>query len=309
VVAREADRALYDEQYDGMYYARGVRTEPTVGTAEYTRLSTHADPGAYLIWRWFAVERTLDVGCAFGFVVEALREMGLDAEGVDVSQYALDHCAAGARGHVRYGNLAHRLPFKRGVFELVSAFETLEHLPPDMVPKVLEELRRVTSKYVIATIPSFGANEHGPGGWFESKVRPDRVDAYYELGPGYRGPVPFDDLARDARGEPIEGHLTVASFDWWTERFSEAGFVRCGAVERRIHPHLARFGLTKYWNLFVFRVPGAPEPDDDVHDLASIEAVERRHGLVDLTADADDVARVKDALGDDAFRGVPLNAG
>ena len=33
--------------------------------------------------------------------------------GVDVSQYALDRAALGARGFVRYGNLLHRLPYGR----------------------------------------------------------------------------------------------------------------------------------------------------------------------------------------------------
>ena len=177
--------------------------------------------------------------------------------GVDVSQYALDHAAFGARGHVRYGNLLHRLPFGRGAFEGVSLFETLEHLPPEVVPRALREVRRMTTKYVIATIPSFGPNPNGPGGWFDVKVRPERLDHYRSLGDEYDGPVAYDDLYRDDDGAPIEGHLTIASFAWWTRQF-EAGFVRDGAVERRIHPHLARLGLTKYWNLYVFGVAVHP---------------------------------------------------
>ena len=83
------------------------------------------------MWRFLPVQRTLDVGCAFGFFVEAQRELGLDASGVDVSQYALDRATLGAHGHVQYGNLLRRLPFGRGAFEGVTLFETLEHLPPN----------------------------------------------------------------------------------------------------------------------------------------------------------------------------------
>ena len=155
------------------------------------------------MWRFLPVQRTLDVGCAFGFFVEAERELGLDAFGVDVSQYALDHAALGARGHVRYGNLLHRLPFGRGAFEGVSLFETLEHLPPEVIPRALREVRRMTTKYVIATIPSFGPNPNGPGGWFDVKVRPERLDYYRSLGESYDGPVAYDDLYRDADGAPI----------------------------------------------------------------------------------------------------------
>ena len=77
-----------------------------------------------------------------------------------------------------------------------------------------------------------------------------------ELPDTYEGPVPYDDLAVDAEGNPLEGHLTIASFGWWTKQFEAAGFERCGEIERRIHPHLARFGLTKFWCLYVLRVPG-----------------------------------------------------
>lgn len=297
VGARELDRALHDELYDSTYYGTadpGVE----VGTFEYTRAKTHADEGAYIVWRWFPVTRTLDVGCAFGFFVEAERELGLDAEGVDVSQFALDHAALGARGHVRYGNLLHRLPVADGSYELVSAFETLEHLPPEAVPTALLELRRVTSGYLVATIPSFGPNEYGPGGWFEAKVTLDRTDYYKALGSDYEGPIPYDDLYRDERGGPVEGHLTIASFAWWTQRFADAGFVRCGELEKRIHPHLARCGLTKYWNLYVLRVHDVPEPSGDARSPEDIAAVDARLGFDQRVADPEDIAMVRAVLGD-----------
>ncbi|HZQ28326.1 MAG TPA: class I SAM-dependent methyltransferase, partial [Acidimicrobiales bacterium] len=240
---------------------------------------------------------TLDVGCATGFVVEALRELGTDATGSDVSQYAIDHPALGARGHLVWGDLTDRLPFKSGQFDLVTALETLEHLPPDVVPRALDELRRVTRGYLVCTIPSFGPNEHGPGGWFNVKVREERLDHYRSLGPGYEGPVPYDDLFRDEEGRPIEGHLTIASFGWWTRQFESAGFVRCGEVERRIHPDLARFGLTKYWNLYVLRAPDAPVPAAGIRSAADVADVERRFALDQRVADLADLAAVEAALG------------
>ncbi len=297
VGARELERALHDDVYSDGYYGEPAGARGELGSAEYTRSATHGDGGAYLVWRFLPAARTLDVGCAFGFSVEAERELGLDAAGVDVSQYALDRAALGARGHVRYGNLLHRLPFGRGAFDVVSLFETLEHLPPEMVPRALREVRRVTGKYVIATIPSFGPNRNGPGGWFDVKVRPERLDYYRALGDGYDGPVPYDDLYRDADGNPVEGHLTIASFAWWTRQFAAAGFVRCDGVERRIHPHLARLGLTRYWNLYVFRVPNAVEPTGDVPSSLEIADVEKRFGFDERVADPEDLARVREALG------------
>jgi hypothetical protein len=297
--SRELERALHDDLYRDGYF--GPAADPVaaleIGTPDYNRASTHADEGAYLVWRFLPVQRTLDLGCAFGFCVEAERELGLDATGVDVSQYALDHAALGARGHVRYGNLLHRLPFGRGAFEAVSLYETLEHLPPEVVPRALREVRRMTTKYVIATIPSFGPNPNGPGGWFDVKVRPERLDYYRSLGDGYDGPVPYDDLYRDADGAPVQGHLTIASFAWWTRQFESAGFVRESVTERRIHPHLARLGLTKYWNLYVFRVPGVESPADELRSASEVATIEKRFGFDERVADPEDLARVEAALG------------
>ena len=297
----ELGSALDDPTYGGSYFGSDRDPLDRMGLSGYERYdrdTSNADVAAYLVWRFFAVDRTLDVGCATGFVVEALREVGVDAEGCDVSQYAVDHAALGARGHVRFGDILTRLPYRKGQFDLVTALEVLEHLPPDAIERALRELRRVTRRYVVATIPSFGPNPNGPGGWYQVKVRDDRVADYEALGPEFAGPVPYDDLYRDAAGEPIEGHLTIASFGWWTQRFEEAGFIRCGDVERRMHPHLARFGLTKYWNLYVFRTPDAREPATDVRSAADIADLEARWKLDQRRAQPDDLEAVARALGD-----------
>ena len=139
--ARAAERSRTDTLYSGTYF--GVGRDPggdrqgKSGYASYDRVSSNADIAAYLIWRNFRVQRTLDVGCAKGYLVEALRELGLDAEGCDVSSFAVEHAAEGALGHVRLGNLLDGLPYADGQFDLVSTLEILEHLPPDAVPAAL----------------------------------------------------------------------------------------------------------------------------------------------------------------------------
>jgi hypothetical protein len=158
------------------------------------------------------------------------------------------------------GDLLSGLPWPDASFDLVSALETLEHLPPARVPDALAELRRVCGGFVYATIPSFGPNnEAGPDGHLEGKVRPERLAHYDGLGPTFDGPVPFEDLARDAAGEPVEGHLTIASFGWWTARFVDAGFERRADVERRIYADIEPAKLAPFWNMYVFAGPSADE--------------------------------------------------
>lgn len=290
--------------YGGGYFGEGRDPLDRMGLSGYERYerdTSNADVAAYIAWRHFRPSTMLDVGAARGFVVEAVRELGIDARGIDVSEWAVEHAADGARGHMRVGDLIAGLDEEDGSAQLVTALETLEHLPPTSIPTVVAEISRVSRHWVMATIPSFGHNVNGPDGWFQVKVRDDRVEHYESLGPAYEGPVPYADLYRDARGEPIEGHLTVASYAWWEERFAEAGLVRCGDVEHRIHTDLYRFGLTKYWNLYVLRhddvepPPVPPRLEDD----EEARAVEERWSLDDRTPDESDAALLADSHGVD----------
>jgi SAM-dependent methyltransferase len=247
--------------YGGSYFGEGRDASGDraglSGYARYDRIASNADIAGWLLWRNFRVANSLDVGCATGYLVEVLRERGIDAQGCDVSQFAIDHAAPGAVGHVRVANLFAGLPWEDGSFELVTALEILEHLPPDRVPQALGELRRVCGGYLYATIPSFGVNMSGPDGHFEGKVRPNREDYYRQLGSEYLGPVPEEDLAVDAEGELVEGHLTIASFEWWTGQFEAFGFSRCPDIERRLYADIEPADLAPYWNIYVFATDSA----------------------------------------------------
>jgi len=72
----------------------------------------------------------------------------------------------------------------------------------------------------------------------------------------------------------VEGHLTIASYRWWTASFEKAGFVRRGDIERRIHSDIEPAGLSVAWNVYVMEVPGAKP------ELA--EPRERGKSLVEL---------------------------
>ena len=151
----------------------------------------------------------------------------------------------------------------------------------------------------MATIPSFGPNSGGPPGWLEGKVREHRVAELYALGPDFDGPIDEDDLERDARGELVEGHVTIASYRWWTGQFEAAGFVRCEPVERRLHPHIARFGLTTAWCLYVFRLPGARLPPIDLRD-PEVFAAREEHGRSTNDSATVDLELLRLGLGDAA---------
>ncbi|HEX8705498.1 MAG TPA: methyltransferase domain-containing protein [Myxococcaceae bacterium] len=266
------------EIYGASYFGVQRGGERRSGYVQYDRQTSRANIAAYLLWKNFAPRTSLDVGCALGFLVEALRELGVDARGSDISADAISLASAPVRPYLSQGDLSKGLPFEDGSFELISAFEILEHLAPERVPEALAELARVCRGHVLATIPSFGPNPSGPEGWFQGKVRWSRVDHYISQGPEYDGPVPFYDLLKDADGTPIEGHLTIASFRWWTRQFARAGFTRCPEIEAAIQPDFERFGLRGIWDLYVFRKPEA-SARPATRTPEELSALEQRWGL------------------------------
>ncbi len=266
---------MYGPSYFGVGRDPGDRGGLS-GYESYDRKSSLGERLAFTLWQVFVCERVLDIGCALGYLVEAFRDLGVDAEGVDFSPYAVEHCTPSVRDHVRRGDLLQGLAYPDSTFDLVTAIETLEHLPPEEIPRALREMRRITRGYAVATIPAFGPNVGGPNGWFEGKVRPNRLRQYESLPPDYDGPVPYEDLIRDTEGRPMEGHLTIASYHWWKERFSEAGFERSTPIEQRIYPCLERFGLKGFLCLFVMKAKGAPSLPERVRSDEELDEVERR---------------------------------
>ncbi len=69
--------------------------------------------------------------------------------------------------------------------------------------------------------------------------------------------MPEEDLAVDAEGNLVEGHLTIASFRWWTEQFAAAGLTRRTDIEKRLYADVAPAGLEPFWNIYVLEAAGA----------------------------------------------------
>ena len=83
--------------------------------------------------------RILDVGCGTGANLLMLSQYG-DAEGVDVSEDALSFCRERGLDKVRLG-AGEELPYDDGTFDLVTAFDVVEHMDDDLAG--LREMRRV----------------------------------------------------------------------------------------------------------------------------------------------------------------------
>src|SRR5918996_2917216 len=97
--------------------------------------------------------RILDVGCGTGANLIMLSKYG-DAEGVDISEDALAFCRERGLDKVRLG-AGEELPYGDGTFDLVTAFDVVEHMDDDLAG--LSEMRRVLRPggRVLLFVPAF----------------------------------------------------------------------------------------------------------------------------------------------------------
>ena len=85
----------------------------------------------------------LEVGIGNGFVSRYIRQKGLQVTTVDAAAELRPDITADIRA----------LPFSDHSYDLVTAFEIMEHIPFEDFGKALAELKRISSKYVIISLP------------------------------------------------------------------------------------------------------------------------------------------------------------
>jgi hypothetical protein len=71
-------------------------------------------------------QTVLDAGCAMGFLVEALRARGVEAWGIDISEYAIGQVHESTKPFCSVGSVTAPLPRR---YDLITCIEVLEHLP------------------------------------------------------------------------------------------------------------------------------------------------------------------------------------
>jgi ubiquinone/menaquinone biosynthesis C-methylase UbiE len=89
-------------------------------------------------------DRVLDVGCAKGFLVKDLMLVcpGLEAFGLDISEYALMNCEHEVIGRLHLGS-AERLPFPDNSFAAVISLNTVHNLQRQRCIQAVREIERL----------------------------------------------------------------------------------------------------------------------------------------------------------------------
>lgn len=178
--------------FDADYFLNG----PSKGTVYINYLTAAAGNPAYReIAEFIATvvrpKRALEIGCATGIIVRHLSDMGFEAHGIDVSEWAVKN-----RQH-RNVKLApaKSIPYPDEYFDFVFSVHALEHIPTQVAESAFLEMARVGKNAIhFHMLPIIG------------------------VGP-YRGDP--DAVRKGLRADPT--HSLLENKDWWLAAFRRVG--------------------------------------------------------------------------------------
>lgn len=152
--------------------ATRVRVQETYGAEYYESeyYATHLGPLAYIrnehrwvdffgriadeIVRSLQPKSVLDVGCAIGFLVEALWQRGVRAYGIDISEYAIGQVPRNLQEFCRVASVTGPLPAEFPErFDLITCIEVLEHIPKDDAPDAVKNMASRTGCILFSSTP------------------------------------------------------------------------------------------------------------------------------------------------------------
>jgi hypothetical protein len=139
----------------------------------------------------FNPARALEIGCASGPIVKHLNDMGCEAHGIDVSEWAVAN-----RFHPNVLQAsADVLPYDSSSFDLVFSAHSLEHLPESIAEGAFAEMGRVGSRHQFHMMPIIGT-------------------------PPYDGPI--ESTLANLRRDPT--HQLLHDRAWWLGRWAQHGW-------------------------------------------------------------------------------------
>jgi SAM-dependent methyltransferase len=140
----------------------------------------------------FQPRRVLEIGCATGNIVRHLNELGCEAHGIDVSEWAVRNAE---HRNVKLAS-ADNLPYPDSYFDLVISCHSLEHLPDGIFDRAIAEMSRVSCQFQFHMLPIVGV-------------------------PPYEGDP--NEVRRLLRKDPT--HQQLHEFEWWVRQFRKHGHI------------------------------------------------------------------------------------
>ena len=139
---RADERSLYDA-----FYFQHCCGKPYERTQEWLDFFGNI---ADTIVRRIQPQTVLDVGCAMGFLVEGLRERDVEADGIDVSEYAIRQVRPDLQSYCRVSSILEPLSRR---YDLIVSIEVLEHLSPALCENAIKNICTATDDVLFSSTP------------------------------------------------------------------------------------------------------------------------------------------------------------
>ena len=114
------------------YYEDGVKKKLS-GYENYRWIPERSISEAIDIKKNLDFKTCVDYGCAKGFLVSALRLIGCDAYGEDISEYAISNCKEDVKEFVSLPN--------DKKYDLLICKDVLEHVYENELPSILQQIK------------------------------------------------------------------------------------------------------------------------------------------------------------------------
>lgn len=193
--------------YDEAYYAgqQGGKTYFTSGGEEKQwsyynppAIWEGAKPIMQAIKTVFEPRSIFSVGEGRGTFVVAAKEVGIEiAHGIDFSYWAVANPNKDASGLLFWGDVRDLSAYKDASYDMIIAFDIMEHIYMDDLDKAINELQRVAAKWIFYNNGST-LHEH---------------EATMTLKKGEFPP-------KEMQGTSLAGHVTVQPCDWWEKKLT-----------------------------------------------------------------------------------------
>ncbi|MBE9571493.1 MAG: glycosyltransferase [Proteobacteria bacterium] len=204
--------------YDADYFEHGLKCNWENGYQWKTFAGLFRDTAMFLVDVFFEAKSFLDVGCAKGFLVRGLRELGKDCWGIDHSRWAIEHAEEPAKPYLIEDSID-KIKLERQ-FDVLVAFHILQSLTEQQAHVFLKKAREWTRQAIFAVVTTVdNAKEE------EHLLHND------------------NDLSR----------VTLRSMQWWHEQFLKAGW-RQDALHKIVQRYCQNHKLPQkmQWKVFLY---------------------------------------------------------
>jgi len=149
----------------------------------------------------FNPKNLLDVGCGRGTFCAYAKNVGIDAVGIDFSKWAIENPYPRAKGLIQIGDVRD-IKFPDNSFDFVFCTDIMEHIHEEDLPKVLNEVQRVSCRWIFYNIGSTMGED----------------SEHFVLKKGEVPPLKW-------QGTAVAGHVNVRPPSYWRKKLSSQEWI------------------------------------------------------------------------------------